>query len=399
MSNKNLLALVAALVALPIVAATPELDPNHPDRHVVQKGDTLWDISDLFLVDPWLWPEIWQVNPQIENPHLIYPGDVISLTYEDGRPILRVERREVAVPGAPGVARVEGRDVKLSPSTRLIERERAIPTIPLDAIRQFLTHPLVFTDDVLDGAPYVVSSYEQHLVAGAGDTVYVRGLEDDGQTRYGVYRKGAPLRNPGAREEDILGYQAVYVADGVLQRHGDPASVFITQSDREILVGDRVLPVVEEGAFSAAFMPHAPQYAVQGNIISVIDGVSQIGQYQIVALNVGQNDGVDVGTVLRIYQSGQVVRDYGGKRQERQRAIEFEHEPAPVDSLLSNVFNDLHDNWRAFINMGERGSIEVELPEEPAGVLMVFRTFDQVSFGLIMAVTTPIHLYDTVRNP
>ncbi|MCI0401380.1 MAG: LysM peptidoglycan-binding domain-containing protein [Gammaproteobacteria bacterium] len=399
MSNKNILALLIVLVALPAFADTPELNPAHPERYVVQKGDTLWDISGKFLVDPWLWPEIWQVNPQVVNPHLIYPGDVISLTYEEGRPILRVERGE---PTAPTVTRAEvGRDVKLSPTIRSTKRAKAIPTIPLDAIQQFLSRPLVLTEDQLAALPYVVSSYEQHLIAGAGNTIYVRGLTDDGQTHYGVYRKGRALQNPGAPANEILGYEVLHVADGVLQRYGDPATLFIPRSNREILVGDRLIPIAEEGELSTVFMPHAPQTEVDGNIISVIDGVSQIGQYQVVVLNVGQSNGVDVGTVLRVYQSGQVVRDYGGKPQEDEKSdrIHFEHEPAPVDSLLSNVFNDLRDTARDFVNIGERGAVPVELPEEPAGVLMVFRTFDQISYALIMAATTPIHIYDSVRNP
>lgn len=329
-----------------LVAAPPVLNNSHPDNYVVVKGDTLWDISARFLRDPWRWPDVWQANPQVKNPHLIYPGDVISLTYDaDGKPVLSIKR------GRP--------TVKLSPEIRANRLDRAIPTIPLDAIRQFLSRPLVISQEELDAAAYVVATADEHIVAGAGDRVYVRGIEGDKQAKFSVFEPGKPYRNPGADEDDILGIEAIYVGEGTALAFGDPTTLLLTSTEREARRGDRVMPFDAE-EINEHFLPHPPKATIDGSIISVIDGVSQIGQHQIVVLNKGQQDQVDVGTVLSVYRRGETISDL--------------------------VTEEVRDDT-------------VTLPDERAGTVMVFRSFERVSFALVMDATRPMHLYDAVRNP
>ncbi len=342
MSILKPLVLALAVLATAVYADQVVLRDGHPDRHVVVKGDTLWDISEEFLASPWLWPEIWYVNPQIENPHLIYPGDVITLVYVDGKPQLRVQRGKGTF--------------KLSPRVREERLDKAIPTIPIDAIQQFLTQPLVADQSTMENAAYVVSSADEHLITGRGDRIYARGLADGQGDRYHVFRPGDAYVDPVTNE--VLGYEAMYLGDGSVEKFGDPATLKLTRTTREINIGDRLMPMSHEDVY-AYFTPHSPADTVEGTIISVVDGVSQIGQYQIVVLNRGTREGVDVGTVFEIHQAGDRIIDQVSK---------------------------------------ERNA-SVKLPDEKAGTLMVFRTFDKVSFGLIMKATSALHVGDIVRTP
>jgi hypothetical protein len=401
MLNKIISVLVLFLAPSLILADTLAINPDHPDKYVVEKGDTLWDISARFLEQPWRWSEIWRGNPQIDNPHLIYPGDVISLSYEGGQPVLSVNSGTGMV--------VSGRNVKLSPQIRSDYREDAISTIPIDAIHQFLVRPLVVSEDEMDSWPYVVSSYDEHLIAGTGNKIYIRGLPEDlSSRRYSIYRKGPAYINPRKKDSGVLGYEAIHVGDAIIEREGDPATAIITDSKREVLAGDRlVMESVDD--VDTAIIPHSPNSEVEGNILSVVDGVSQIGQYQGVVLDVGNDDGVETGTVLGIYQSGYTVQDKAGgvlkAKQEDEERIEFEHEDtSTVAEALSNVANDIRDSKRAFdkrfpgfANQQAKYE-EVRLPEEYTGVLMVFRTFGNISYALVMETQAPIHVYDTVRN-
>jgi hypothetical protein len=341
-------------------ADTVQVNPDHPERYVVQKGDTLWDIAGRFLTEPWRWPEIWKVNPQIENPHLIYPGDVVSLTYVDGSPVLTAERRAAG-----------SRDVRLSPTVRAYERDDAVPSIPIDAIRHFLMRPLVVEDAEMDSWPYIVSSYDQHLVAGASDRIYVRGMSAvSDQRRYSIYRKGPAYRSDGGKGT-ILGYEAIYVGEAFVESFGDPATAVVTQSSREVLNGDRLVPVSER-EITSDFIPRPPGSRVQGSIISVIDGLSEIGQYQVVVLDVGAREGIETGNVLGVYQSGKVVTDRVGQK--------------PAHEFIE------------YLGRPKSGDRTVQLPEEYAGVVMVFRTFPQISYALVMETRGPLKLYDAVRN-
>jgi len=326
-------------------ADTVNLKPDHPERYTVVKGDTLWDISARFLEDPWLWPEIWHINPDIENPHLIYPGDEIVLTFVAGKPVLSIQRGR--------------RVVKLSPHARASRLESAIPTIPIDSIKQFLEHPRVITKHELDDAPYIVASEEGRLVSGTENKIYVRGIIDRENIEYSILRPGQAYTNPGGRKKDILGYEAINVGDAKVIKFGDPATLYITKSTREILIGDRLLPVTKEEEISQHFLPHAPDADVNGLIISVFGGVSRISQYQVVVLNLGIQDNIETGHVLAIYQTGETVRDTINPK------------------------------------MGRK----VKLPDERAGTLMVIRPFERISYALVMEAKRDLRVYDAVKNP
>ena len=332
----------AALFAASLYAADVVLNPEHPDRYVVVKGDTLWDISAMFLRDPWLWPEVWYVNPQIANPHLIYPGDILTLVYVDGKPQLRMSR------GYP--------TVDLDPRVRVESLENAIPTIPLDAIRPFLTRAIVVDKNELDTAPYVVASAGEHVITGVSDRVYARGIDDRDTAVYDIYRPGGPYIDPDT--DELLGYEALYIGTGPIEQFGDPATLFLAKTTREVRVSDRLRPA-DRSTPVTHFQPHAPDDDLEGHIISVIDGVTQIGQFNVVAIDLGEREGIEVGHVFRVFQRGHKIKDtVSGKR------------------------NDV-----------------VKLPDEDAGLIMVFRTFEKVSFGLIMKATSAIHINDFVRTP
>lgn len=317
------------------------VNPNHPDRYTVVKGDTLWDIAGRFLRDPWHWPDVWHVNPQIANPHLIYPGDVITLTYVDGKPRLGLQRGSV---------------VKLSPQIHTTPLDGAIPVIPIDAIYPFLSRPFVFKQGELDRAPYVVAFDDGHIVGSTDIKAYVRTIDNEDNLKFDVVRPGGVYKDADTGE--ILGYEAIFVGNGELQRTGDPATLMLTNIEMETIIGDRVLPVADEEPL-VAFYPKAPDRDVNGSIISVLGGVSQIGQFNVVVLDRGAVDGLAPGDVLAIDHRGPTVRD-----------------------LVSKKF-----------------LAKVTLPDEPAGILMVFRTFPRVSFALVMNAYRTIHLRDRVHNP
>ena len=406
MLNKIVISCAIFLLTIAVNADDLTINPDHPETYTVVKGDTLWDISARFLQQPWRWSEIWSVNPQIENPHLIYPGDVVSLTYQDGKPVLSVNRTGEIV---------SGRNVKLSPTIRSLDNADAIPTIPIDAIQQFLKRPIVLDEDEMDKWPYVVSSYDQHLIATTGNTIYVRGLDENSDvTNFSIYRKGPAYINPKKDDEEeaeVLGYEAIYVGDAVLQKKGDPASALVTVVDREVLIGDRLVPQSDEDA-NTEFYPGSTIREVEGNILSVVDGVSQIGQYQVVVLNVGEDQGIEAGNVLGIYQSGYVVQDKIGPnmlektRAERdaERAKKVEDAEGDISKTLTRLTNavasgidSLHETFPTIANKQAKTE-EVTLPEEYVGVVMVFRTFEKVSYALVMETQGAVHVSDTVRS-
>jgi len=325
------------------------LRPGHPTHYVVKKGDTLWDISGMFLKKPWLWPEIWYVNPQIRNPHLIYPGDELTLVYVDGKPRLMVKRGPV----------------KLSPRVRSEPLREAIPAIPIDHIAPYLSRPYVMDASALDGLPYVVAFADEHIVAGAGQRLYVRGLPEARPPQYDVVRPGKPYKDGETGE--ILGYEAVYVGSGKVLRNGDPATFSVHRTRREVLTGDRLLPFTEEN-LATDFHPRAPEKEINATIIDALDRVNEIGQYDVVVIDRGAADGITPGTVLQVNNRGETVPDPVARAKAR--------------TMFSESFLE-----------------KVKLPDEEAGLLMVFRSFERVSFGLIMYARKAIHLHDRVVNP
>jgi hypothetical protein len=380
MLNKTILKVaILMLIFSPLQADEIKLNPDQPDSYVVEKGDTLWDISSKFLQEPWRWPEIWEVNPQIADPHLIYPGDVLSMSYQDGVPMLSVDRAGNSTQSSRNRS---DRNVKLSPEMRSTEHTDAIPSIPIDAIEQFLVRPLVVGESEMDNWPYIVSNYDTHLVAAKGSKVYVRGLPSGSQSQqYSVYRKGPAYQSENG---DILGYEALHVADAVVERSGDPATVIIVDSTREVMIGDRLV-AQSETDFTTDFIPRAPASNVNGNIISVIDGVSEIGQYQVVVLNLGESDGIETGNVVGVFQSGAVISD----------RVNVE-EDWRVRDRTEGAFNG--NTLKNYLGKRKAAGEDIRLPEEYAAVVMVIRTFGKVSYGLVMEAMAPIHLNDMVRN-
>lgn len=350
------LALISANTAADDVA----LNANPPQRYTVVPGDTLWGVAARFLRDPWRWRELWKANPEIKNPDLIYPGDVIVLSYNHGTPELHVERSEVS---GETKADVRGSTVKLSPEVRSSSIAHAIPTIPVASIRQFLTQPRVVSKEEMYSAPYIVAAADEHVMVGAGDKVYVRGITQSDIPHFMIYRLGDPYHNVSSEtastsDDDILGYEAIYVGDAKLEQAGDPATLGILRSKSEVRRGDRLLPSVEQ-ELEQAYQPHAPAADVAGRIIAVVEGVSRIGQGQIVVLNLGTQQGIETGHILAVYQTGKQMAD-------------------PYSKTRSD---------------------SIKLPDERTGTVMVFRTFERVSYALVMQAKGPMHRYDTVKNP
>jgi hypothetical protein len=328
----------------------PSLNPRHPESYVVQRGDTLWDIASLFLRDPWYWPEIWQINPQVENPHLIYPGDTLSLAYlDDGRPVINLERGPQVVQAGPGVDR-------LSPRIRAQPLEEAIQTIPYETIAAFLSRPRFIDEEQIDDMPYVVALREG-LIGSAGRDAYVRGVEEQAPVGsvFNVVELGGAFVDPDTN--DVLGYQGIYVGQGRLDRTGDPGTIRMLETEREVVVGNYLAE--EEDAVPLNFIPRSPESEIEGSIIAVTSGVSLIGQYHVVVINRGTQAGLEPGHVLRAYQTGRTIRD----------------------------------THRGLVGQ------KVRLPDEPAGTMMVFRTAERMSYALVMEATTPLAVFDTVRNP
>ncbi|MGR8997646.1 MAG: LysM peptidoglycan-binding domain-containing protein [Gammaproteobacteria bacterium] len=347
-----------------------QINPSHPDQYTVVKGDTLWDIAGKFLRHPWQWPELWSNNSQIKNPNLIYPGDTIYFSIVNNRPQLSLSRNDQRIQstaGSPCILKEEdvknGRtdfatseNGKLLPCIRETTLKQAIKLIPADAIAQFLTSPRVVSENELNNAPYVVDFAGEHLIAGAGDRLYVRSIPQPDSQTYTVYRSGDTFKSPETGE--ILGYEAKYIADTTLQQTGDPATLFITKSDSEIRKGDRIMPNTDE-EFILNYFPRPPKESIKGSIISVLGGVSQIGLYNVVVIDKGTKDGLLPGHELTIYQRGNTVSD-----------------------PYSPIKNDI-----------------VKLPDEIAGTLMVFRPFERVSYALVMKASQALHILDKIQTP
>ncbi len=345
--------IAAAFLSFNVWAQESVLKTGHPDEYTVKKGDTLWDISSTFLNSPWKWPEIWHANPQIENPHLIYPGDLIKLVYIDGQPRLTSERTLKLVPGSAGAGGINATE-KLSPQVRIVPNEEAITAIPLDRIDSFLSRSRVLEDEkTLTKAPYILAGPQQRIVAGAGDEAYARGNFGD-LTNFGVYRKGQVFVDPKTRE--VLGLHALGIGSVSLKSiKGDVATVNVVRANEEVRIGDSLLPS-EDRSTSSVFYPSGPDTDIQGSIIAVEGGVTQVGKYNVVMINRGTREGIKEGNVLAIYKKGEVVADRvtGGK---------------------------------------------VALPDERAGLLMVFRTFKKMSFALVLEADRPLLVGDSLQNP
>ncbi len=332
---------LTACLALGSLSAFSQSDSplagDHPDRYVVQKGDTLWDIAGTFLRDPWYWPEIWYINPEIENPHLIYPGDVLALVY---------------IEGEPRITTVQGSSVRLSPQARVTPLSEAVTSVPYESVASFLSSGVVIEKDEVDDLPYLLATRGDHMLAAAGNDIYIRGTSEQPGSRFNVVNIGDPLIDP--ENNRLVGYQGNLIGEGTLRRAGDPATMALVKSTQEAKQGDVLVPVAVDVPLN--FFPKAPSSQIDGQIMAVVGGVTQIGQYQVVVMNRGSADGLAVGDVLTVFQKGEEVRDHVG------------------------------------------GGM-VKLPDEPAGTVMVFKVYDEIGYGLVMEATTAIHIEDFVRNP
>ena len=351
------LCLVAILVSVgaPALGQDIAVNPDHPDMYVVQTGDTLWDISAVFLRDPWLWPEIWNINSQIANPHLIYPGDVVRLVYVDGQPQLQVGNGAVASLRPFGAQSVNTRPtVKLTPQMTSVPLDEAITSIPMDQIRDFFTSSRVLTEEEIDAAPYMVAGPQERIMIGQADNFYVRGPLAPGISIYQVFRIGDRYRDPETRE--YLGYRAEFKGTARFELQSEDVSKFsVTRSNEEILAGDILLPLQQDD-LDPILYPKVPETQISAKIISVEGGVSHIGQLDVVALNKGIDAGLENGHVLAVLDLGERVRDT--------------------------------------VNGGS-----VDLPDERAGMLIIFKSLPAMSFGLILEAEQPLSVGDTVTNP
>jgi hypothetical protein len=352
-------AMEAAIDAGPSTAASSSeaaqgglaLNPNAPDSYVVKHGDTLWGISKVFLRDPWYWPEIWQVNPQVHNPHLIYPGDTLRLVYINGRPTIMLQRGDAA---------------RVEPRVRSEPLEGAVTAIPYATVAAFMSKPSVLAKEQIKDAPYVLATRDMHVVMAEGNTVYARGFSGPVEvgTHYNVVRVGDALRDPDDGNR-IMGYDGIFTGAGHLTRAGDPATLIMTESARETLAGDKLFAGGVDVPLD--FIPSAPKVKTIGRIIAVSNGVTVIGQYEVVVINRGAGDGLAPGNVLAVFQAGDVIRDTAN---------------------------------RGFLNsMSRLAAPKVRLPDERTGTFMVFKTFDHLSYGLIMEATNVIRVADRVENP
>jgi hypothetical protein len=352
-------AMEAAIDAGPSTAAPPSaatrsalvLNPNAPDSYVVKNGDTLWGISKVFLRDPWYWPEIWQVNPQVHNPHLIYPGDTMRLVYIDGRPAIMLQRGDAA---------------RVEPRIRSQPLESAVTAIPYASVAAFMSRPSVLAREQIKDAPYVLSTRDMHVIMAEGNTLYARGFSGPVEvgTHYNVVRVGDALRDPDDGNR-VLGYDGIFTGAGHVTRVGDPATLIMTESARETLAGDKLFAGGVDVPLD--FIPSAPRVKTDGRIISVSNGVTIIGQYEVVVINRGAGDGLAPGNVLAVFQAGDVIPDTAN---------------------------------RGFLNsMSRLAAPKVRLPEERTGTFMVFKTFDHLSYGLVVEATNVIRVADRVENP
>jgi len=367
-----------------------DLQADAPSEYTVQKGDTLWAISGKFLKEPWKWPQLWQMNrDQIKNPHLIYPGDIIKLDRSGLSPSLSL------VGGSGGAAVAEGNVVRLQPRTRAEALSTAVPTIPGSAIGPFLTQPLVVETGTMDSLPRIVATEEERVIVGAGNIAYVSGLKSGDSINWQIFRPGETLTDPETGE--VLGLEAVHVGDARVKRFGSPSTIEITRAKLEINQGDRLMPA-REGTFPA-YVPRAPDKPIRGQILSVRGSVADISQYSIVSINRGSRDGIEVGHVLASVRRGdQIVREtrtslfsdlfgFGPK------TVEVK----PVSPVPDTVIAGADPKEQPIIAV--RGDERVLLPDERSGLIFVFRTFEKVSYGMVLKSVRPISVGDVVQTP
>jgi len=372
--------LIFACAATAWAADPRDLKDDAPERYVVREGDTLWSIAGRYLKQPWRWPELWKMNQsQVRNPHRIYPGDVLVLEHRDQRAQLRVVKLDT---------------VKLSPRTRTEQLSaKPIPGIAPSAIEPFLSKPLVVGATELDDKPRIVATEESRVAVGTGNIAYASGLTKDKGIAWQVFRRGDPLVDPETRQ--ILGYVATYLGDARVRNFGEISTIEITRSNQEIYRDDRLIPVTRE-AVTFSYVPHAPQKPVRAHILSAYANLSETGPLSIVALSKGSADGLEIGHVLAIHRN--------------QANAQNNHRTAPLYGRSGITGNAALHDYRGtqltprdapLYARADRAADQAAplLPDERYGLVMVFRTFDRASFGLVMQAARPVAVSDVVTNP
>lgn len=367
--------LLMSCMVFPAAANDVQLRPDHPDRHIVVKGDTLWDISAKFLKDPWLWPKVWKMNrAQIKNPHLIYPGDVVLLDLSSGDPQLRLLRETVTL--EPGIREEP------------LEKE-AVPTIAPNVIAPFLTQPLIIETDEEDEGAIIIGAKDNRVAMGPGSKIYIDELEEETGRFWSIYRNGKTLTDPITKE--ALGIEAVYLGDAKVLHYGSPATAEITRANQEIFTKDKLVVAPEE--LTTSFVPRSPDADIKGHILSLYGSLNEGARNSIITINRGSNDGLEPGHVLAIYREGQLVKNPKYKKDGKESKLkELNFKTSKNEDGLTELNVDRDRNKATDSSM-------IKLPNERVGLMMVFRTFDRISYGLIMQASEPINTLDLVQTP
>lgn len=330
---------LAVMAACALAQETVQLVDNPPDRHIVVPGDTLWGIAGKFMKEPWRWPEIWRLNKeQIRNPHRIYPGDVVLLDLSSGKPQLKIAK-----------------PIKLQPQVYSEANRKEIPSIPANVIEPFISRPLIVEAEALEKSPRIVAGPDSRMILGRGDTGFVVGMTDAQVVKWQIYRPGKALKDPD--DGKVLGYESVFLGEAQLVQPGDPATIQITAAKEEIGRGDRLVPAATPSLISYA--PHKPDSEITGRVASIYGGLISGGKHSIIAINRGSGAGLEIGHVVALF------------RKEASTAFDA--------------------------SSGKRTT--TQLPEQRYALAFIFRTFDQVSYALIMDSSLPVVVGDAVRNP
>jgi len=353
--------LLGAVLSFCVFADTLILREDHPDTYMVVKGDTLWDISEQFLNSPWLWPRLWQANSQIENPHLIYPGDLLTLIWVDGEP--RVTREPQIETEISGESQESFKNmIKLSPFLHLQEKKDAVPIIPLSTISSFLSKDHIIDPALLVSAPRLLGDAVGTPRFFEGDIFYAEGQYEKNKL-YGIYRLGDEFRDPDS--DEFLGNQLIFIGHSKVSKSPNVRSTDqvtphdLLSSSREARQGDLILPIPEYETLPAYFLPQPVSSKLEGSILAALNGVRAIGKWDTVVIDRGLRDDVQIGSMFSILRSGPGVIVKKNK-------VEYIKDASRFDQLSEP---------------------DIVIPAERLGELMVFKVYEKVSIALIMRST------------
>ena len=387
---KTIISLILLMtLATPAFAAeSVVIREDAPESYTVVRGDTLWSISGKFLKDPWKWPEVWKMNQeQIKNPHRIYPGDVIVLDRA-------AQQLRLGQPGAAG-APEQGATVRLSPRVRAEAiPDASIPPISPSAIEPWLARPLVVGQTELDQTPFILATQENRVAIGAGNIAYAEGLNKDNGNLWHVFRRGDAIIDPETNE--VLGYLAIHLGEARVVKYARQSTIEITKSNQEIYAGDRLLPSAKEKP-TFAYVPRAPSQPVRGRIVSTYGTLWETGPAGIVTLSKGSRDGLEVGHVLAISRSQSTAQF-----EMRQQPLYGREGPFGSDAPRTYHAEQITPRDAPLLapsTKAIRPEEVAQLPDERYGLVMVFRTFERASFGLVMNASRPVAVNDVVSNP